>query len=54
MTASLPKAREEALVRTALAAPSTTTTSNPLLAPLVLDSPDLLAGLGNKTHWRVV
>jgi hypothetical protein len=39
---------------TALAAPSTITTPNPLLAPLVLDSPDLWHGLGNKKSWRVL
>jgi hypothetical protein len=36
----------------ALAAPSTTTTPNPLLAPLVLDSPDLwdVLGLKKRNH----
>jgi hypothetical protein len=38
----------------ALAAPSTTTTPNPLLAPLVLDSPDLWDGLGFKKGSRRV
>ncbi len=38
----------------ALAAPSTTTTPNPSLAPLVLDSPDLWDGLGfQKRSSRV-
>jgi hypothetical protein len=36
----------------ALAAPSTTTTPDPLLAPLVLDSPDLWDGLGFKKRPR--
>jgi hypothetical protein len=36
----------------ALAAPSTTTTANPLLAPLVLDSPDLWDGLRFKKRSR--
>jgi virginiamycin B lyase len=38
----------------ALAAPSTATTPNPLLAPLVLDSPDLWDGLGFKKRPRSV
>src|SRR5262249_19581286 len=38
----------------ALAAPSTTTTPNPLLAPLVLDSPDLWDGLRfKKRPWSI-
>jgi virginiamycin B lyase len=36
----------------ALAATTTTTPPNPLLAPLVLDSPDLWDGLGFKKHSR--
>jgi hypothetical protein len=38
----------------ALAAPSTTTTPNPLLAPLVLDSPDLWDVLGFKKRLHRV
>jgi hypothetical protein len=38
----------------ALAAPTTTSTPNPLLAPLVLDSPDLWGGLGFKKGSRRV
>ena len=38
----------------ALAAPTTTTTPNPLLAPLVLDSTDLWDGLGFKRRPRRV
>jgi hypothetical protein len=36
----------------ALATPTTTTTPNPLLAPLLLDSPDLWDGLGFKKRPR--
>jgi hypothetical protein len=38
----------------ALAAPSTTTAPNPLLAPLVLDSPDLWDGLGFKKRSQSI
>jgi hypothetical protein len=34
--------------------PTPESTSDPLLAPLVFDSPDLWDGLGNKKRWRVV
>jgi streptogramin lyase len=39
---------------TSLVAPSTATTPNPLLAPLVLDSPALWDGLGFKKRSRLV